>query len=168
MYRSAVPPRGAVRPEGLLPMAEAPRPRPVEYYNPRPLILAACFFWGVAMGFCIFYFSPPKQMSGSTSPDAPKPIPNPSRDLTARRNEDVPAVTPVPITPERKASAEPVFKTMVLEPPLPPLTTEGGLTGRTAHSINRQRPQSLSSPAPTVAPPPPVFTAPPPIPELLP
>ena len=149
-------------------MAEAPRPRPVEYYNPRPLILAICFFWGVAMGFCIFYFSPPKQMTGGTTTPTPAPVPVTAKDLTTRRNEDLPTVTPVSIAPERAAPVESAFKTMELEPPLPALTTGGGLTGRTAQPINRQNLRPLSEPtAPRTTSPPP-YTAPPPIPELMP
>jgi hypothetical protein len=64
------------------------------------------------------------------------------------------------------------IEAMEMEPPAPVLTTEGGLTGRTAR-LPGQRFQAGESPAsiftaPATPPRAPAFTEPPPIPELWP
>lgn len=163
------------------PMAEAQRARPMEYYNPRVLILGICFFWGVAMGFCLFYFSPPKQMLTAEQPAAgnrPEPVQTP---MTAqeRRRLDEPALADV-APALNTAARQPAFETMNVEPHMPAVTTEGGLTGRTAQPLvfRNDRPYPARAPA---SPPPsafssargtparaPVPAAPPPIPELMP
>lgn len=152
-------------------MAEAPRPRPVEVYNPRPLILGICFFWGIAMGFCLFYFAPPKQMGGQGDDGKENVlVPTPTSDLETRRRENTPDIAPVLATPETLQQANRLkIETMEMDPPAPILTTEGGLTGRTAH-ILRQRVRDTSRPAtqplrPGTRPSTPI---PPPIPELMP
>lgn len=150
-------------------MAEAQRARPMEYYNPRVLILGACFCWGVAMGFCLFYFSPPQQMMGPAQSAAAAPA-EPRAQLTdqERRRVDVPMledVTPAPTT----STQLPAFETMPIEPHMPAVTTEGGLTGRTAQPLARLNPRPYSNPAPAPrAPAPAAPAAPPPIPELMP
>jgi hypothetical protein len=148
-------------------MAETQRVRPTEYYNPRPLILGMCFCWGVAMGFCLFYFSPPKQMmppeqrGGNNVPDAPR------SQLTdqERRRIDEPQLADVQPAPETSTQL-PAFETMIIEPHMPAVTTEGGLTGRTAQPVARRPERPYSDPAPARRAPTPA--APPPIPELMP
>ncbi len=149
-------------------MAETQRARPVEYYNPRPLILGICFCWGVAMGFCLFYFSPPKEMmppersAGSAQPETPR------AQLTDQERRRVGEPTLVEVAPAPETSArQPAFETMTIEPHMPAVSTEGGLTGRTARPLVLQnlRPYSDPAPAPRAPPRPP---APPPIPELMP
>ncbi len=150
-------------------MAEAQRAaRPVEYYNPRLLILGLCFSWGVAMGFCIFYFSPPQQMAGPTQTNGTEQPEVQRVQLTdqERRRADAPTLAEVSPAPETAARA-PAFETMSIEPHMPPVTTEGGLTGRTARPLAARNPRPYSDPAPVRrAPAPPVEA--PPIPELMP
>ncbi len=151
-------------------MAEAQRARPVEYYNPRVLILGVCFFWGVAMGFCLFYFSPPQQMLGSAAPAVPGDEPaTPRTQLTAqeRRRVDEPALAQVEPAPDT-AARRPAFETMVVTPPTPAVTADGGLTGRTAQPLARRNDRPYSAPQPLRPAPRPVLAAPPPIPELMP
>ncbi|MCC8108519.1 MAG: hypothetical protein LIQ30_05615 [Planctomycetes bacterium] len=159
-------------------MAEAPRPRPVEYTSPRPLILGLCFFWGIAVGFCFFYFAPPKQMtdqgqSGSAATDA---APQATMSEIERRHIATPNITPVEPTPEAVVDDRPRLETMEMEPPTPVLTTEGGLTGRTAHLLLPTTPPSSAAQSPfSTAPAQPATPSrpsggmtPPPIPELMP
>lgn len=155
-------------------MAEAARPRPVEYYNPRLLILGICFFWGVAIGFCMFYFAPPKQMSGEGGQNGSQQDVVPVATMTdqERRRLDMPDIATVEPTPETVQPATRLrIESMEMEPPAPVLTTDGGLTGRTARLPGRrfvpgESPASIfTAPAP---PPRPVLTEPPPIPELWP
>ena len=149
-------------------MAEAPRPRPVEYYNPRPLILGICFFWGIAMGFCLFYFAPPKQMGGPESGPKPEDILTPApASPGVRRNEGIPDIATVTPAPETVQEKRPSLETMELEPPTPILSTEGGLTGRTAHPLRPSGERSVSSPSQPVRRPQ-QPAALPPIPELMP
>lgn len=148
-------------------MAEASRPRAVEYYNPRPLLLGICFVWGIVVGFSLFYFAPPKQMGGPTPtppPDEPAVVAVSPSD---RRQENVPEILDVTPVTDVAVSQQPRMETLTIEPPVPALSTEGGLTGRTAQPLTSPslRP-SASSPA--VRPPPPRMQAPPPMPELLP
>lgn len=155
-------------------MADVPRPKPVEYYNPRLLILGICFFWGIAMGFCIFYFSPPKQMlgQGQTNGGQQDVVPVATMSDRERRRLDAPDIASVEPTPETVQTASRLkIETMEMEPPMPVLTTEGGLTGRTT-ALPGQRQQWQASPSaaqsPETRPRPPAFSAPPPIPELMP
>lgn len=150
-------------------MADAQRARPMEYYNPRPLILGMCFCWGVAMGFCLFYFSPPKQMmgpeqnAGANQPEAPK------SQLTDQERRRVGTPTLVEVAPAPETAARrPAFETMTVEPHMPAVTTEGGLTGRTAQPLARQNPRPYSAPTPSRRPATPPAMEPPPIPELMP
>lgn len=153
-------------------MADAPRPRPVEYYNPRPLILGICFFWGIAMGFCLFYFAPPKQMMGAGQNDGGQEsplIPTPMSERE-RRHLDTPDIAAVDPTPNAGQANRLKIDVMEMDPPTPVLTTEGGLTGRTAHIL---RMQQLQNPRPVSQPTTPrtrpsTMTTPPPIPELMP
>ncbi len=157
-------------------MAETPRPKPVEYYNPRPLILGVCFFWGVAMGFCLFYFSPPKQIADpgygreQTEVVLPK---NPASDLERRRS-GTPDIAPVTPAPKSVVPARPRLESMEIDPPTPSLTTEGGLTGRTAHLLLPTQPRAPSQRPPsesgTLRPTrkPPAGSPTPPLPELFP
>lgn len=155
-------------------MADAPRPRPVEYYNPRPLILGICFFWGIAIGFCLFYFAPPKQMMGVGQNDGNKEdtLPTTTMSERERRHLDTPNIADVAPTPEVVQTNRLRIETMEMEPPAPVLTTEGGLNGRTAHVL-RQRDrqyysgQSVGQPAQS-RPRQPTMMTPPPIPELMP
>ncbi len=131
-------------------MAEPTRSRPVEYYNPRPLILGFCFFWGVAMGFCLFYFSPPKQIANpnysreTTELVLPK---NPVSEIERRRT-GAPDIAPVTPAPKTASQTRPRLETLEIDPPAPTLTTEGGLTGRTAHLLLPSQPRPLA-PRPT-------------------
>ncbi len=149
-------------------MAEAQRARPMEYYNPRPLVLGICFCWGVAMGFCLFYFSPPKQMMGPAQ-DAGVNQPETRRaQLTDQERRRVGEPTLVEVAPAPEPSArQPAFETMTIEPRMPVVSNEGGLTGRTARPLawRNPRPYSDPAPAPRAQPAP---AAPPPIPELMP
>ena len=149
-------------------MAEAPRPRPAEYYNPRPLILGICFFWGVAMGFCLFYFSPPKQMTRVVVDDpVTGDLPASPETEEERRKRGLPTISPVTPTLEPDVPHRPGLETMDLEPLFPVLTTEGGLTGRTARPLaqhGQRRPSTAVQP-PSTRPP---MTTPPPIPDLMP
>lgn len=157
-------------------MADAPRHRPVEYYNPRPMILGLCFFWGIAMGFCLFYFAPPKQMMRPEAAAVPAPVVPAALTDRERRRLDTPNIADVAPAPEEAQDQRPRLETMTFEPPPPLLTTEGGLTGRTARPLDivaaplpaslqpaapqpgQMRPQTQPYAAP----------APPPIPELFP
>lgn len=147
-------------------MAEASRTRPIEYYNPRTLILGVCFFWGVVMGFCLFYFAPPKQMSdpNQTNSTQTEPVRSTMSEVE-RRRLDTPNIAEVAPAPDPVASQRPRMETLELEPPAPTLTTEGGLTGRTAHALTSQ-PNAAAQPAARARPPTP--STPPPIPELMP
>ena len=138
------------------------RPRQIEYYNPRPLVLTMCFFWGVVMGFCLFYFSPPKQLTQPEQAPVQTPVPQtPTKTVEDRRTEGVPTVTSIT---DEQLPQKPRFETMDFPLPPVPLTTEGGMTGRYAPP-----PAPLSS-RPPVAPMPSVPADPlaPPIPELMP
>lgn len=151
-------------------MAEAPRSRPIEYYNPRPLILGICFLWGVGVGFCLFYFSPPKQMGGGAEPPKPEPVQASTSSPIDRRNENVPKPAEISNAPAVAAPERPRLETMIIEPPQPILTTEGGLTGRTARPLTVPPLAPTSPVQPPVSPPgsPPRMPTPPPIPELMP
>ncbi|MCD8141217.1 MAG: hypothetical protein LUE17_15880 [Planctomycetaceae bacterium] len=148
-------------------MAEAARQRPIEYYNPRPLILGICFFWGVVMGFCLFYFAPPKQMTDSTQGRSEETMPvRSTMSELERRRLDTPNIAEVAPAPDPVTSARPRMEVLELEPPAPILSTEGGLSGRNAHTLAPQ-PDSTSQQPPQRRRPTQV-AAPPPIPELMP
>lgn len=147
-------------------MAEAARPRPVEYYNPRPLILGICFFWGVAMGFCLFYFAPPKQMTDQNQNRGEEVAPaRTTMSEIERRRLDTPNIAEVAPAPEPAASQRPRMETFELEPPAPALSTEGGLTGRTAPALTPQ-PNAVAQPQQRRRPQ--QALTPPPIPDLMP
>lgn len=152
-------------------MSEPASPRPVEYYNPRPLILGLCFFWGVVIGFCLFYFSPPKNLSVQTTQQTTTDFTpaGPTRTLEERRNQGIPNSSSVDTTvnmPVRRG-----FESLDLVPPIVVLTTEGGLTGKTARplspSTTRQTPTAILPEIPGV-PVTPVAPAEPPLPDLMP
>lgn len=148
-------------------MTEAPRMKPVEYFNPRPIILGLCFLWGIGVGFCLFYFSPPKQIAGkveTAQPEQAPAAPNPQPD----RWGGAPATTEISATPATAEPARPKLETMVIEPPPPVLTTEGGLSGRTAHPLTVKPPRPSAEPQPSSPVRPPQTLSPPPIPELMP
>lgn len=148
-------------------MAEAVRPRPVEYYNPRPLILGICFFWGVVMGFCLFYFAPPKQMTDPNQTRGEEVTPaRTTMTEIERRRLDTPNIAEVAPAPEPTASQGPRMETLDLEPPAPTLSTEGGLTGRTAPALTPQPDPTAAQPVPRRRQP--QVLAPPPIPDLMP
>lgn len=146
-------------------MTEAPRIRPVESFNPRPYLLGLCFLWGIGVGFCLFYFSPPKQIAGKV--EAPPPEQPQVASKPRIRDEDVPATTVIPDAPTAEP-ARPRLENMQIESPAPILTTEGGLSGRTAAplTVKPQRPSAPQTPVRTRPPPP--MQQPPPIPELMP
>lgn len=147
-------------------MGEATRVRPVEYYNPRPLILGVCFFWGVVMGFGLNFFRTPisddrvvvtqGQPAAGTTPATASP--------QDRRLQNLPNIASVEPAPTPAANLKPTLDTMDLEPPPAVLTTDGGLTGRTASLPGRLPPRQ--APPPTARPARPA--TPPPIPELMP
>lgn len=144
-------------------MAEAARPRPMEYYNPRPLILGICFCWGIVMGFCLYYFRPPEQPAPPARTGTETAEPVTATGVRPDRAADLPVITPVDDrTPT--VAARPNLLTMELEPPPAILTTEGGLTGRVAAPPQQGAPRMPSVPPTRGAP----MTAPPPIPELMP
>lgn len=145
-------------------MAEPARPRPVEYYSPRPLILGLCFCWGVVIGFGLYYFRPPESLpaidtgSGRTN-DTPSPaaVSNP-----AGRFGDAPAIASIEPTPSIPADSRPSFLASEWQLPPPLLTTDGGLTGRNAQAPihpSRRPPEPAATPS---------MTRPPPLPELMP
>lgn len=162
-------------------MADALRPKPAEYYNPRPLILGVCFFWGIAVGFFLFFFAPPKQSTDAqpARSDAAAAAPATMTEVE-RRRQDIPVIADVDLQREAAApSARPRLETMDLDPPLGILTTEGGLNGKMARplrSVPSGAPGAATAGGGTVrapssagsARPPPAPVAPPPIPELLP
>jgi hypothetical protein len=128
-----------------------------------------CFFWGVAIGFCLFYFAPPKQMLGVGQTDGGQEDILPQATMTEieRRRLDTPDIADVAPATEAVQTNRLRIETMELEPPAPVLTTEGGLNGRTARMPGQQYSgQSLTRPN-SVRPPQPML-APPPIPELMP
>lgn len=145
-------------------MAEPARPRPVEYYNPRPLILGICFFWGVLMGFGVNFFREPEQPAQPTGNNTPSTLSGqPAMSDIERRNQDTPGIAEVDPAPSVTSSLRPTLEHMNLEPPPPILTTEGGLTGRTAAPLGsgQQRPGIAPVRRPQQQ-------TPPPIPELMP
>lgn len=120
-------------------MADVPRQRLVEYYNPRPMILGLCFFWGIVMGFCLFYFAPPKQMMRSEYQPDPTPVIQSGMSERERRHLDTPNITLVEPAPEEPQTQRPRFETMDIELAPPHLSTDGGLTGRTARPLDPGR-----------------------------
>lgn len=142
-------------------MADTPRPRPIEYYNPRPLILGMCFFWGIVMGFCLFYFSPPQQLMPPPPPPPETPTETQTMSPEERRKQGLPTVQPVDV---ETAPQKPGFETMDFPLPQMTLTTEGGLTGKTA------LPLTPAAARPAVPTPEAMQANPlsPPIPELMP
>ncbi|MCC8190137.1 MAG: hypothetical protein LIP77_05790 [Planctomycetes bacterium] len=147
-------------------MAEMARPRPVEYYNPRPLILGLCFLWGIGVGFLLFYLAPPTETvaRAPTPTDAVPPAPPPEpRD----RQGQAPPITLVPETVDAPTVRRQTLEEIDLPPPAAALTTAGGLTGRTAPM---PRPATARPPAaePASAPLRPPRPTQPPIPDLLP
>lgn len=155
-------------------MAEATRVRPIEYYNPRPLILSVCFIWGIAVGFGVNFFRSPQvaeeipASKGGHVAEAVRPVPS----EIERRRMDLPNVAEVEPAPVVSPSIKQTLENFDVEPPQAILTVEGGLTGQTAQPI-RQAPAAASPSAPAAptvtpsgpsAPPPP----PPPIPDLMP
>lgn len=157
-------------------MADATRHKPVEYYNPRPMILGLCFFWGIAMGFCLFYFAPPKQMTRNDSGPAPQPAVPQGMTDRERRHLDTPNIATVEPAPEQAQDQRPRLESLAFDLPPPLLTTEGGLTGRSAKPLTNTvadsgpvTPLQLdASPSSQPVQPQQQFPAPPPIPELLP
>lgn len=148
-------------------MAEAPRPRAVEYYNPRPLLLGICFFWGIAVGFSLFYFAPPSKINSPPPPPPPPPPVEASTLPGERRWENVPEILNVTPDTDAPVSQQPRMETLVIEPPVLALNTEGGLTGRTAQPLTVPSLRPTPS-TPGVRPPPTRVQAPPPMPELMP
>lgn len=142
-------------------MAEAVRSRPVEYYNPRPLILGICFFWGIVMGFGLYFFRAPEQIAQPAVQSPPPATEIPAAPGTGR-NEGVPTITSV--EPMTGAPARPNLMTMELDPPLAVMTTEGGLTGRNATPPTRA---SAGAGAAAIGRRP-TLTSPPPLPDLMP
>lgn len=142
-------------------MADVAR-RQLEFYNPRPLILGICFFWGAIMGFLLFYFSPPTQLAEKKKTSEPPTQLQPAD--TRRRWDDAPNITNVPDTPASVTSPRTGFENLVVEPPPVLLTTEGGITGKLA-----SRPRTPTErPAPPATGPALGNGRPPPIPELMP
>ena len=146
-------------------MAETARQRPVDYYNPRPLILGVCFFWGVIMGFCLYFFRAPEQRLDNTqeqSATAALP-PVPVQSELERRRMDAPSIAAVEPAPAIPAASRPTLEQIQLEPPPALLTTEGGLTGRNARMLGNR----MAQPPPRIP-----FRqgpmTPPPLPELMP
>lgn len=150
---------------GVMAEAAAARSRPVEYYNPRPLILVLCFIWGTAVGFSLNFFRDREDLSAQPQNNAashPVAAPTAPSELE-RRRQDTPNIAEVAPTPVTATAARPTIEDIEIAPPDAVLTTEGGLTGRTAAPLAR-RPQPDPRP-PGRAPGPP---RPPPIPDLFP
>lgn len=147
-------------------MAETARIRPGEVRNPRPLILAMCFIWGIIMGFSINFFRTPEtpftqqparqeQEAGSLRP--------PMSELE-RRHQDTPNIAQVEPAPQTARTQRPTLENVDVPAPALLLTTEGGLTGKTASQPGARSPQSGLSPSTR----PPVPRTPPPLPDLMP
>lgn len=142
-------------------MVDAARPRQLEFYNPRPLILGVCFFWGVIMGFCLFYFSPPQDLSGRPNPVDDDPVAVPVD--TTRRLPELPSVTNIPEAPDAIRNNKVTIEEYEVTPPQAVLTTEGGITGKTAKAPGSRSTRPNAPPrAPATSP------MAPPIPELMP
>ncbi|MDR2390590.1 MAG: hypothetical protein LBE84_02770 [Planctomycetota bacterium] len=150
-------------------MAEIIRPRLIEYYNPRPLILGVCFCGGMIAGFFLYLLRTP-EMPGIAQPiqtvEGPAAPPNRQRGID-RRQEGVPAIAGVEPTPAPIAGQRPNFETMGIDPPPVALTTEGGLTGKNARPIDEGARRSLR-PTETWNRVPPAIIVPPPLPDLMP
>lgn len=142
-------------------MAEAPRPRPIEYYNPRGLILGICFVWGIAVGFLLFYMAPPKVIPTQGSGKQEGETTAAPTQTTGRDEQILPPIADVQVAP---ATVRPRLESMILESPPPILTPEGGLTGRTAPPLAPRPAGGSDSPRRTPDAQP--FIAPPPIPDL--
>lgn len=145
--------------------AAAARPRPVEYYNPRPLILVLCFIWGAAVGFSLNFFRDQEDLSAQPqNPAASHPVTSPAGPSELeRRRQDTPNIAEVAPTPVTPTAARPTIEDIAIGPPNAVLTTEGGLTGRTAAPLTQRAPSAPSAPGRASGPP-----RPPPIPDLFP
>ena len=144
-------------------MAEQIRQRPIEFYNPRPMILGVCFFWGIVMGFSLNFFREPEIIE---EPKKPPTEGTPSDDKPSRNPEDerlqnVPKIASIDDT--ATIVRRPSIDELDVPAPAVSLSTDGGLTGRTALPPTPRAPGSAGGgqyrPAPT---------GPPPIPDLLP
>ncbi|MCL2000906.1 MAG: hypothetical protein FWG74_05685 [Planctomycetes bacterium] len=145
-------------------MAETVRQRPVEYYNPRPLILGICFFWGVIMGFCLYLVRAPEQVTDNRQEPQAGAVAVPSGMHTdlERRRMDAPSIAVVEPAPAVDVSRL-TLESIQLDPPPAILTTEGGLTGKNARPLGAaavpQPPRNQVRPG---------TLPPPPLPELMP
>lgn len=147
-------------------MPEATRVRPIEYHSPRGLILGICFVWGIGVGFSINFFR------GTDTVGQQDPVKN-EQTTTAvrtmpteleRRRQDIPNVADVDPTPSLASATRSTIEDVVVEPPSAILTTEGGLTGRTAAPLNVTRRAPAATGQGAGSP----LVAPPPIPDLSP
>lgn len=147
-------------------MAEATRIRPSEVRNPRPLILAICFIWGIAMGFSINFFRTPETPFASP-PAQPTPETEALRPPVSeleRRHQDTPNIAQVEPAPQIGKQLRPTLEDIDVPAPALQLTTEGGLTGKTASYPGARAAQpGLSPPSGPSAP-----RTPPPLPDLMP
>lgn len=150
-------------------MAEIVRPRLIEYYNPRPLILGVCFCGGMVAGFFLYLLRTP-EMPGIAPPIQTPEVPAiPANRQTGieRRQEGVPVIAGVEPTPAPTGGQRPSFETMEINPPPVALITEGGLTGKNARPIDEKGRRSLR-PAETWNQAAPTISVPPPLPDLMP
>lgn len=117
---------------------EAVRPRPAEYYNPRPLILGLCFIWGIVMGFSLQYFRPvetPIVTTSQTNTPETQPITQPSKAEQTSRRDSAPPVADVDAQFPLNIVQKTTMDNIVISPPPALLTTEGGLTAKLAEPI---------------------------------
>lgn len=120
-------------------MPEVAKMRHDEFNNLRPVILVACFFWGVAIGFALNFFRPPEvdpqaqaqrpaaQTQAGSGAEATK---QPSE--LERRRAGAPAIAAIEPAPQPASTAKPSFENAIIEAPPVALTTDGGLTGKNA------------------------------------
>lgn len=137
-------------------MPEVSRIRNEEFNNLRPLILFLCFVWGVAMGFMLNFFRPPEvdpaTLAQNRAVAQSQAAAAPQLSETERRYAGAPTIANIDPAPLPASAARMSFEDAVIEPPNVVLTTQGGLTGKTASRPNlAAAPASVpSAPVPVV------------------
>lgn len=143
-------------------MADVAHGKIIEYVSPRPLILLACFLWGVGTGFAfnLFGASEPQTPAAQQSKTTPTgPVPAHTSDIE-RRRQDIPSLAEV--EPAQVQTLPTRLTVEDIDIPAPPvsLSTDGGLTGRTVLA------RSTAVPAATPQPAVPAWIGGPPLPDL--
>lgn len=144
-----------------MPEVARARPRGEDFRNLRPLILTVCFVWGVVLGFTLNFFRTPEnvnqaatqnQQAGQSAPDAAQSS-KPMTELE-RRHAGTPAIAPIEPAPQPSNTNRLLIEDAVIAAPQVNLTTEGGLTGRTAPRprLNAAAPAAPPGSTPTAVP----------------